>query len=67
MEFINKIQNFYGTTEPTNLVKCNFYLKNGTIESQIEKKMESLGYSLWDVWGQVEDEKIVYTELLPIC
>lgn len=64
---IKEIENFYGTKEPANLVKCNFYLNEGDIDVQIAKKMENLGFSLWEVWGQVKFEGLVYTELLPIC
>lgn len=64
---IKEIEKFYGTEQPPNLVKCNLYLKDGDINEQITKKMESLGYSLWEIWGQIESERLVYTELLPIC
>lgn len=64
---IKELEAFYGTQEPPNLVKCHFYTADGELDAQIETKMESLGWSLWEVWGMVESDGLIYAELLPLA
>ncbi len=60
-EYVKAAEAFYNGSEPPNLVRMNV-----AHEDEIVTRMEKLGWSLWEVWGMVESEGLIYAELLPL-